>query len=60
MFETDSLTNGWFVVDSLATVAVPTSTHFIEEWAVDFVHFGPVDLGQPISHLIFYNRSNLT
>ena len=57
VLETDSLAYGRFIVNSLATIPVPASAHFVEKWTVDFVHLCTVDLGKPISHLIFYNRS---
>jgi hypothetical protein len=43
MFKTDSLTNRWFIMDSLTTITIPTSTHLIKKWTVNFIHLGSID-----------------
>lgn len=45
MFEADRFRNRRFVMNSLAAVTIPACTHFVEERAIDFVHFSPINFG---------------
>lgn len=50
VFQTDSLTNGGFIMDSLAAVTITASSHLIEKGTVHFVHFCSIDFRQSFSH----------
>ncbi len=51
MFEKDSFADGRFVVNPFATVSIATGPDFVEEGAVDFVHFCAIDFGESLCHL---------
>lgn len=45
VLKTNSLTDRGLIMYSLATIPIPTSSHLIEKWTVNFIHFSPIDLG---------------
>ena len=53
MLKADCFAYGRLVVNSLATIAVTASSDFVEEGAVDFIHFSAVDFRETISHVGF-------
>lgn len=51
MLKQDSLTDWWFIMDSLTTITVSTGSDFIKEWTVDLIHLCTINFRKPLSHV---------
>jgi hypothetical protein len=50
MLKEHCLADGWFVMNSFATVTISAGSYFVKEWTVDFVHFRAVHFGESLGH----------